>query len=296
MLFIYNPHAGKGRIKNKLSCIIELFVRNDYEVVTYPTVGKKDAKRIVLDCLNRDSYDIVVCSGGDGTLNEVVNGIMFSAKKAKVGYIPAGTTNDFAFSLGLPKNMPKSAQVVMSGKAFPCDVGQINGEYFTYTAAFGLFTNASYETPQSTKNILGGLAYVLEGVKSLPNWKSYHMKIVCEDQVVSDHFIYGMVANSNSVGGIKGITGKGVLLDDGLFEAIFIKVPKNIIDLQAIINDLMKGNLNSDHIYSFHVKELQLISDEMVPWTVDGEFGGEFQTVKIKTYKQAITIIRNKEK
>ena len=296
MLFIYNPHAGKGKIKTKLSCILELFVRNNFEVVTYPTVGKKDAKKIVIDCLNRDQYDIVVCSGGDGTLNEVVNGLMMSENKTKVGYIPAGTTNDFAFSLGLPKNMPKSAQVVISGKPFLCDIGEINGEYFTYTAAFGIFTNASYETPQSTKNLLGGLAYVLEGVKSLPNWKSYHMKITCEEAVITDHFIYGMVANSNSVGGFKGITGKGVLLDDGLFEAIFIKVPKNILDLQGIINDLLRGHLNSDHIYSFHVKDIQLTSDEPVPWTVDGEFGGELQTVNIKTFKQALPIIRNKIK
>jgi YegS/Rv2252/BmrU family lipid kinase len=295
LLFIYNPHAGKSKIKNWLSSIIELFVKHEYEVVIYATVCKKDAKRIVIDCLNRDNYDRIVCSGGDGTLNEVISGVMLSNKKTNIGYIPSGTTNDFAYNLNLPKNMPKAAIVSLKGEAFPCDVGNINGEYFTYTAAFGLFTDASYETPQTSKNMLGKLAYVLEGVKRLPNWKSYHMKITCEDKVITDHFILGMVTNSNSVAGIKGLAGKDVLLDDGLFEGLFIKKPQNVLDFQGIINDLLKGNLHSDHIFSFPVKEIQLDSEEPVPWSIDGEYGGEFQTTIIKNYQQAVTIIRNNE-
>ncbi len=298
LLFIYNPHAGKGKIKNRLSDIIELFVRNDYEVVIYATMGKKDAKNIVVDCLNREEYEIVVCSGGDGTLNEVINGIMNTDKRPRIGYIPSGTTNDYAYSLNVPKNMLKAAQVILSGEEFSCDVGAINGEFFTYTAAFGLFTDASYETPQTSKNMLGRLAYILEGVKRLPNWKSYHMEITYEDRIISDNFIYGMVTNSISVGGFKGLTGKDVLLDDGLFEGIFIKMPQNVMDFQSIINDLLKGNLNSDHIFSFPVKDIQLKSEEMVPWSIDGEYGGEFQTVNIKNYMQEITItasLKNKK-
>jgi diacylglycerol kinase (ATP) len=295
LLFIYNPHAGKSKIKNWLSSIIELFVKNNYEVVIYSTACKKDAKKIIIDCLSRDKYDLVVCSGGDGTLNEVISGIMQTGSHTKIGYIPSGTTNDFAYNLNLPKNMPKAATVALHGEAFPCDVGAINGEYFTYTAAFGLFTETSYETPQTTKNILGRLAYVLEGVKRLPNWKSYHMEITNGDRMISDHFIYGMVANSNSVGGFKGLAGKDVLLDDGLFEGLFIKRPQNVLDLQAIINDLLKGNLNSDHIISFPVKEIHLKSEEPVPWSIDGEFGGEYQDTTIVIMKQAVTIIRNSE-
>ncbi len=295
LLFIYNPLAGKSKIKNWLSSIIEYFVKSDYEVVIYATAGKKDAKKIVMDCLSREEYELIVCSGGDGTLNEVIGGIMHSEQKPCIGYIPSGTTNDFAYNLKLPKNLPKAANVVLSGEAFPCDVGLINGEYFTYTAAFGLFTDASYETPQTTKNMLGKLAYILEGVKRLPNWKSYHMEITCADRVITDNFIYGMVANSISVGGIKGLTGKDVLLDDGLFEGIFIKMPQNVLDFQGIINDLLKGNLNSDHIFSFPVKEILLTSEEMVPWSIDGEFGGEFQTVNIVNINKAVKIIRNKE-
>jgi diacylglycerol kinase (ATP) len=160
--------------------------------------------------------------------------------------------------------------------------------------AFGLFTDTSYETPQTTKNMFGKMAYILEGVKRLPNWKSYHMEITCGDRIINDNFIYGMVSNSVSVGGFKGLTGKDVLLDDGLFEGIFIKTPLNLLDLQAIINDLLKGNLHSDHIYSFSVKEIRLVSKESVPWTIDGEFAGEFQTVDISVLKQAVTLIRSK--
>lgn len=295
MLFIYNPHAGKGKIKNRLSDIIELFVRSSYEVVVYATLGKKDAQKVVMECMNREKFELVVCSGGDGTLNEVISGIMLGGQQAKIGYIPSGTTNDFAYSLNLPKNMIKAAQVVLRGEVFPCDVGSINGEYFTYTAAFGLFTDASYETPQTSKNMLGRLAYILEGVKRLPNWKSYYMEIVCEDQVICDNFIYGMVTNSNSIGGFKGLAGKDVLLDDGLFEGIFIKMPQNMLDFQSIINDLLTGNLNSDQIFSFPVKNIQLTSEEPVTWAIDGEYGGEFQTVTIKNHKQVLTIMRNNE-
>lgn len=294
LLFIYNPLAGKSKIKNWLSSIIEIFVKSNYEITIYATSGRKDATKIVKDCLERQNFDLVVCSGGDGTLNEVIGGIMRSHQKPCIGHIPSGTTNDFAYNLKLPKNLPRAAKAVLSGEAFPCDIGIFNGEYFTYTAAFGLFTDTSYETPQTTKNMFGKMAYILEGVKRLPNWKSYHMEITCGDRIINDNFIYGMVSNSVSVGGFKGLTGKDVLLDDGLFEGIFIKTPLNLLDLQAIINDLLKGNLHSDHIYSFSVKEIRLVSKESVPWTIDGEFAGEFQTVDISVLKQAVTLIRSK--
>jgi YegS/Rv2252/BmrU family lipid kinase len=293
LLFIYNPMAGKSKIKTSLSSIIEFFGKNNFEVVIYATTGKKDAKKIIHDCLSRDNYELVVCSGGDGTLNEVISGVMNFETRTKIGYLPSGTTNDFAYNLKLPKNLPKAAEVILSGEEFPCDIGLINGEYFTYTAAFGLFTDTSYETPQTTKNVLGRMAYILEGIKRLPNWKSYRMEITCDDRVITDNFIYGMVSNSVSVGGFKGLTGKDVLLDDGLFEGIFIKMPQTVLDFQGVINDLLKGNLNSDHIYSFPVKEILLTSEEKVPWSIDGEFGGEYNSVNITNLEKAITIIKN---
>lgn len=290
LLFIYNPHAGKEKIKNKLSEVIEFFGKSRFEVVVHATLGKKDATNIVVKSIKREKFDLIICSGGDGTLNEVVNGVMLSGIKIPIGYIPTGTTNDFAYSLNLPKSILKAANVAINGKEFLCDVGSINGEYFTYTAAFGLFTDASYETPQTIKNVIGRLGYILEGIIRLPNWKSFNMEITYKDIAVRDNFIYGMIANSNSVGGFKGITGKDVLLDDGLFEAIFIKTPQNVMALQSIINDLIKGNLNSEYIYSFPTNELKIMSKEMIPWTIDGEFGGEFQKVYFENHKQAIAI------
>jgi YegS/Rv2252/BmrU family lipid kinase len=290
ILFIYNPYAGRGKIKSLLSDIIELFNKNSYEVVIYSTKCKKDAKKIVVNCLKNQKFEYIVCSGGDGTLNEVINGVMNSNNKPKIGYIPSGTTNDFAYSLKVPKNMIKAAQIILDDTLFPCDIGTFNEKYFVYSAAFGLFTDTAYQTPQTAKNILGRLAYVFEGIKRLPSWKSYHMDILYEDKLISDNFIYGMVANSNSVGGFKGITGKDVLLNDGQFEGLFIKTPHNVMDVQNIINDLRRGNLNSGRMISFPVKNISLMSNEAVPWTIDGEFGGEVQTVNINNCKQAITI------
>ena len=289
MLLIYNPSAGKGKIKSRLSDVIEQFVKHDYEIVIHPTKCNKDAKNIVKDCLNRDEYDSIVCSGGDGTLNEVVNGIMDSKCRPKIGYIPSGTTNDYAYSLKVPNNILKATEVILNESMLSCDIGSFNENYFVYTAAFGLFTDVSYQTPQSSKSVLGRSAYVLEAMKSLPNWKSFFMEISCGDIVISDEFIYGMVVNSYSVGGIKGITGKEVLLDDGVFEGIFIRKPKSILDFQGIINDLRKGKKNKD-IISMPIKEIRLKSEELIPWSIDGEFGGEFKEVRIKINMRAISI------
>lgn len=294
LLFIYNPYAGKSKIKNYLSDIVEMFVKAEYEVIIYATRGKGDARKIAKTKLSKEDFDLVVCSGGDGTLNEVIGGVMESGKSINIGYIPSGTTNDFAYNLDLPKNnMVHAAKVAIAGDPFPCDIGSFDGVYFTYTAAFGIFTDTSYETPQATKNTLGKLAYILEGIKRLPNWKSYTMEIKCGDKVITDNFIYGMVANSESIGGIKGLAGKDVILDDGLFEGIFIKTPQNVLDFQGIINDLLTGKLGGEHIYSFPVSDITITSEEPVPWAIDGEFGGELLTVHIKVHKQGVTIIRS---
>mgnify|MGYP001366399684 CR=1 FL=1 len=291
MLLIYNPFSGKGKIRTWLSEIVEKFVSENYEIIIYATQGQKDATRIIREYLKDHEFDRVVCAGGDGTLNEVVSGIMKSEKKPILGYIPAGTTNDFAYNLGISKNHIQAAKVVLKGKPFSCDVGMLNGSYFTYTAAFGIFTEVTYETLQSTKNVLGRLAYILEGIKRLPNWKSYKMSIISEDTTITGEFIYGMVTNSYSVGGFKGITGKDIVLNDGFFEGIFVKVPKNVIGLQEIINNLLTGNLDSDMIVSIPVKKIQIESKEPVPWTVDGEFGGEFDLVEIVNKQEAFTIM-----
>lgn len=295
MLFIYNPNAGKAAIRNKLSDIVEIFVAAGFEVTIYSTKEKKDATNIVIKRGN--DFDYVVCSGGDGTLNEVTDGLMLLEDRPPCGYIPAGTTNDFASSLKISKDMRKAAQIAVTGDIYPYDIGSLNNEFFTYIAGFGAFTDISYETPQASKNVLGKVAYFLEGVKRLPNLKSYKMHVEYEGNVIEDEFIYGMITNSNSIGGFKGLNGKHVKLNDGLFEVALIKMPKNLIELQAIINALVTRELNNQYMYSFLTSQIQFHCDEYVQWTLDGEYGGSIKDALIINHKQAINYVRaHKEK
>jgi diacylglycerol kinase (ATP) len=289
MMFIFNPFAGKAQIKNKLVDILDIFTKNDYEVTVYPTQRSQDAMEVTRD-LPIDTYDLVVCSGGDGTLDQVVTGMMKRIEKIPIGYIPAGSTNDFANSLKIPKNMLKAAEVSIGEDYFLSDIGTFNNDNFVYIAAFGIFTEVSYQTRQEIKNILGHAAYILEGVKRLSSIRSYQLKIECNGDVIEDEFIFGMVTNSISVGGFKNMTGKNVLLDDGLFEAVFIKQPKNPIELQEIIATLLIEELDSKYIYTYKTNKVIVLSQDSIPWTLDGEFGGEHTQSVIINNKQALSI------
>lgn len=289
LLFIFNPKAGKGQIRNNLLDIIDTFVKAGYEVNARPTQYAGEAAEIARE--RSAEYDFVVCSGGDGTLDEVVTGLMQSGERRPLGYIPAGSTNDFANSLGLPKNMKNAAEVVVGGKTYACDIGSFNDNSFVYIAAFGLFTEVSYETRQEIKNVLGHMAYILEGVKKLTAIKSYHMKITTQDTVIEDDFLYGMVTNSVSVGGFKGITGKFVDLSDGVFEVTLIKRPKNLEELNQIIGALTLRDIDVAQMYCFKTSYIKIESPEEVAWTLDGEFGGRHTDVEIENLKQALDIM-----
>ena len=221
LLFVFNPCSGKAQIKNQLLDIVDTMVKADYEVTIYPTQCAGDAKEKVEAYAG--NYDLVVCSGGDGTLDEVVTGMMQCKAKVPLGYIPAGSTNDFASSLGIPKDMEKAAKVAVTGKPFPCDVGLFNEDYFVYVAAFGLFTEVSYKTSQEWKNVLGHAAYILEGAKCLHDIPSFMMQVEYNNMRIQDEFIYGMITNSTSVGGFKGMTGKDVLLEIEIQGALQVK-------------------------------------------------------------------------
>lgn len=290
LLLIYNPNAGRGVIRNNLSAIIELFCRHGYEVTVRPTEKKGDGARIVEE--NAGRFDRIVCSGGDGTLNDVTDGLMRLEKKVPCGYIPAGTVNDFAHSFNLPSNMTEAAKVAVTGSPFLCDIGEMNGDYFDYIAAFGAFTEVSYETSQFFKNILGKLAYFLEGVKRLPTIRKYKVNIEFEDVRIEDEFIYGMVTNSFSVGGFLSLFDDNVALDDGKLEAFFIKSPKNVVELQSIVNALLGSDVKCKYFRYFHVEEIKITFDKPVSWTVDGEFGGEFSEVYVKNHMRAVPFIR----
>ena len=289
MLFIYNPNAGTGLLKPKLSDVLDIFVKGGYEVTVYPTQRYHDALAKMKSY--GEEYDLVVCSGGDGTLDEVVTGMLFREKQVPIGYIPTGTTNDFANSLHISRNILEAADTAVNGVPFSCDVGVFNDDYFIYIAAFGLFTDVSYETKQSMKNVLGHLAYVLEGAKRLFNIPSYQIKVTYEDGVIEDEFIFGMVTNSRSVGGFKGIVGRDIVFDAGEFEVTLIKMPKNPIELNEIVASLLIKQIDSKHMYSFKSGNVQFESLEEIPWTLDGEFGGEHDKVIVKNKKQGLQIM-----
>jgi YegS/Rv2252/BmrU family lipid kinase len=241
----------------------------------------------------KDGYDMVVCSGGDGTLDEVVTGMMKRAKirRVPIGYIPTGTTNDFATSLHISRDVLEAADNAVHGKPFACDVGTFNHDIFVYVAAFGLFTDVSYQTDQKLKNALGHAAYVLEGVKRLSNIPSYHIKVTCGERVIEDDFMIGMITNSRSVAGFQGVTSKDVKFDDGEFEVTLIKKPKNPKELQEIVTAMLVDKYNTEHMYSFKASELIMEANEEIPWTIDGEFGGQHSKVVIRNKKQAIMIM-----
>lgn len=293
LLFVFNPFSGKGKIGNKLCRIVDMMVKAGYEVVIHPTQGREDARNLIAETAGE--YDLIVCSGGDGTLDEAVTGLMQSGAKVPLGYIPAGSTNDFANSLKLPKDMIKAAEVAVSGRQFPVDVGEFNQDPFVYVAAFGLFTDVSYQTSQGLKNVLGHAAYILEGVKSLTNIPSYEMKVEYEDNTIEGSFILGMVTNSTSVGGFKGLTGKHVHLDDGLYEVTLVKAPKNPLELNEIISALTRHKDDTDLVYTFKTASLRIHPSQIIPWTLDGEFGGEHTDVEILNRHQALEIMVKNE-
>ena len=290
LLFVINGHSGKGQIKNRLLEIIDVMVQEGYQVTVHTTQAREDATNVVRE--QAKDYDLIVCSGGDGTLDEAVTGMMQSGEKVPIGYIPAGSTNDFANSLKIPKNMLHAGKTAVTGRRFPCDVGEFNGDFFIYVAAFGIFTDVSYATSQELKNVLGHVAYILEGAKRLHTIKSYHMRVEYDGQETEGDFLLGMITNSTSVGGFKGMTGKNVKLDDGLFEVILVREAKNPLELQQIVAGLFSKNQDSPMVDRFKASKVIFESDKAISWTLDGEYADDHQLVEIDVCPKAIKIIK----
>lgn len=288
LLFVFNPHSGKGLIKNHLMTIVDIFTKGGYEVTVHPTQCRNDAYEKVLSRCN--DFDVIVCSGGDGTLNETIKAVMTNGNRLPIGYIPSGTMNDFASALSIPKDMSTAAQKIVDSDVVAVDIGSFNDEYFTYIAAFGIFTEVSYETSQQMKNMFGSLAYIMEGMKRFNMTKTYRISVTHNGETTEDEYIYGMVSNSSSIGGIKGFGGEGVLLDDGVFEVFLIKAPKNLSEFQFTINALLKHELDASCFTCFKASEVVFHSDNDLPWTLDGEFGGNCRNVTIKNNHCAIDI------
>lgn len=292
MLFIFNPRSGKAQIKNRLLEILDIFTKAGYEILVHVTQHPKDAMEAAAGQGN--DVDLVVCSGGDGTLNETISGLMQLSELPDLGYIPAGSTNDFASSLKIPKDMGDAARAIVEGEPYPVDIGCFCGDrFFVYIAAFGAFTEVSYLTPQDKKNVLGHQAYMLEGVKSLASIKSYRMRVECEEIVLEGEFIFGMVTNTISVGGFKGLVTQNVALNDGEFEVLLIRTPKTPMDLSNIVNYMFLKEEPNEYVHKFRTKSLRMVSEEPVDWVLDGEFGGTCTDVEIKNLRNQIRIMRH---
>jgi len=296
LLFIYNAKSGKAKMRTYLADVIDTFVKEGYRVEAYPTQSMGDARRKVNELGKK--YDLIVCSGGDGTLNEVISGVMDIDKDPIIGYIPSGSTNDFAASIKLPKEITNSMKVAVKGTPISVDVGSFNeSRNFIYIAAFGIFTSVSYQTSQTLKNALGHTAYVIEGVKNIGEiTKSYHMKFRFDGKVIEDNFIYGMITNTKSVGGFGNITGNNVVLNDGLFEVTLVKEVKNAVSLESVLEAMINTKKKSEYVYRFKTSSLTISSKEPVAWVLDGESGGSHKRVKINNHKKAVKIMSGLKK
>lgn len=291
LLLIINPCAGTKRIVRYLPEIIDLFRRHGFENTVYLTVAQADATEIVRE--RGADFDRIVCCGGDGTFNEVLTGMLSAGLHIPIGYIPCGSTNDFANSLHLPRSITKAARCTVEGEQIALDVGQFGDRYFSYVASFGAFARTSYSTPQNVKNALGHLAYILQGISDLPSIRPIHMKVEAEDHVFEDDYIFGAVSNTTSVGGVLTLDANRVDLNDGLFELILIKSPKDIFELSECIRALSAQDYNSRMITFISSNEVRVSSAEPLDWTLDGECAPGVTDAVIRNLHSAVTLCCN---
>ena len=290
LLLIVNPCSGKAKMYTELLKVVEVFSNSDYLVTVYPTKSKGDATDFVKK-LNHNDYDLIVVCGGDGTLNEVIEGIMNSENNIPLGYIPSGTLNEWSSGLNISRNIETAAKDIVSGKKTRLDIGKFNDKYFSYTASFGAFTSASYSAPQEVKNVLGQSAYFFEGIKSLAAIKPIHMKLTSDDGVIEGDFLFGAISNSLSVGGIVKYDKTPVGLNDGIFEVILIRNPDNIVKLQPLVDGILKHEFNREGMEFFRTNKLIIEADEEVSWTLDGEYVKGDGPITMENIHGAITFI-----
>ena len=292
LLFIFNPRSGRQTLKNSLFDIIDTFTKGGYDVTVRPMQAPGDAYEMIRNTIH--DFDTIVVSGVDGTLNEGVRGIMSFPKEERkaLGYIPTGTTNDFAQSRGIPVDPVKAAENIVKNRCFEGDIGVFNGNrYFNYVAACGAFTDVSYDTPQSSKNIFGHMAYLFEGLKRITNLESFHVNLKCKEAEVDDDFFLLLVMNSTRMGGFS-IDGMiDVDLSDGLFEIVLVKLPLNIIQIQEIFMAITNGQEDSNKFKLIRTSCAEIKFDEEIKWTLDGEYGGAYDRVSIDVYNKAMKYI-----
>ena len=288
MLFLINPVSGKLVLNDSLMEVIEVFANGDYEINVRLTKNKDD---MIETAKNADQYDIVVCCGGDGTLNIVAGAVYEKGADTLIGYIPGGTTNDFANSRRIDTVAVGEAKQIVEGNIRDTDLGLLNGLPFVYVAAFGMFSDVSYMTSRELKQNLGHAAYLLEGLKSIGTAKPYNARITYDGGIIEGDFIYGMVSNSRRVGGFEMPIMQNVLYDDGEMEMLIVRHPKSAADIQKIINSLVTQTPDDSMVYMFKTTKAHIESIEDIPWSLDGEYGGSYADAVIEVKEAAVKMI-----
>ena len=290
LMLIINPAAGSGSGALSIGSAMEVLYKGGFVPTVFYTSGIGEATQMVLE--NAKDFDCVVCVGGDGTLSETVAGLAQLSSPPPLGYIPQGTANDVAASLNIPKKPVQAAKIITNGCVRKQDVGKFNdNEYFTYIAAFGAFTEVSYETPRGNKQSLGHLAYVLQGISQLPKIVPYHTIVEFDGGVIEDDLLFGSVSNTKSVGGIVKLKKLGIELNDGLFEVTLVRNPANVIEMNKIVSDVLTQNFKGNQVMMFQSKRVKFIFDKPVKWTRDGEAGGAHQEVICENLHSAISFL-----
>ena len=288
MMLIINPHSGRGLSKTALGTIVSKLCDADYSVTVYFSHDRTPEE---LAYEHAHEHDLAVCVGGDGTLNGVISGLLCAGVSIPVGYIPAGTSNDLAITLALSRDPSAASQKILGGTPKAIDIGKFHDRYFTYIAAFGAFTGASYSTPQSAKRALGHFAYVLGGIADVPAIKPRHTIIEYDGKTIEGDYIFGGVTNSTSVAGFIKLDPNLVDLSDGKFEIILVKQPLVLADFLDILSSLTVKTYDGDNVHMLHASNVRFIFEDEVAWTVDGEDGGKHKKVEIKNCHKAIEIV-----
>lgn len=288
-LLIVNPCAGKMKSKTALFDIISRLCKAGYTLTTQVTQRRSHATQLVEE-MDIKNTELVVCCGGDGTLNEVITGMMGLEKKVPIGYIPTGSTNDFANSVGIPNDPVKAVENIINGEERQIDIGLFNGKFFTYIASFGAFTSASYTAPQATKNVLGHMAYVLEGIKDITGIEAKKIRYFTKHRNGEGDYIFGCVANSLSIGGILKLDSKIVSMNDGLFEVLLIKMPQNVNELHKAVWGLINSDFSDDIFEFFKTDDISFEMPADADWSLDGEFAKGVKDVSIENIENAIIL------
>lgn len=292
LLFVFNPRSGKGRVKNALFETVDIFTAGGYDVTVHPTQSAEDCANTVARLAAE--HDVVAVSGGDGTLNEAVSGMIRLPEEDRrpIGYIPSGTMNDFASGNGIPKDMTAAAETIVKGGTIKYDIGRLNDRHFIYVAGFGAFTDVSYVTPQTTKNVFGSMAYLVEGIKSLAKIEGIDVRVTTDEgQVVEEEALICLIMNSTSVAGVGFGDFYNVDTDDGLFEILVIPKSSKLTDIAAVISEILNGERDSGGVHVLTTKGAVIETEKPVRWTLDGEFGGETDKVSFGVIHNAVEFI-----